>query len=105
MQYRFGKPGHVELRYPEDPKSGLSQFKYAHYSRSQTERYEISFSNHGSDYAIFDYSENRQHSAGVRVGEDTEILCVGKIKSELTKLQKLLVCDADNALNGGNCGK
>jgi hypothetical protein len=74
LQYRFGKPNNVELRYPDDPKAGPHQFKYAHYSRSQTERYEITFSNQGSDYAIFDYSENRQHRAGVRVGEDTEIL-------------------------------
>lgn len=105
LQYRFGKPDHVELRYPDDPKIGTNQFKYAHYSRYQTERYEITFSNHGSDYAIFDYRENRQHHAGVRVGENTEILCVGIIKSALAKLQTQLVCDADNALNGGNCGK
>ncbi|MDO8336528.1 MAG: hypothetical protein Q7T74_07165 [Candidatus Saccharibacteria bacterium] len=105
LQYRFGTQKHIELLYPDNPESGSSQFKFAHYSRYQAEKYEITFSNQGTDYTIFDYAESSHHRAGVRIGNDTEILCVGKIKADFTKLQMLLSCDSDNALNGENCSK
>jgi len=107
VQYRYGKPDKVELAYPDDPAQGFRQFGYAHYMRYQTERSEVGFSRGGVDYAVFDYTEEGHRSAGVRVttadGIDHEVACDGPVEGRLDALGKSLRCDADNALNGGNC--
>ena len=107
MQYRFGKPGKIEFQYPPNAAEGLLSLRLSHYARFQVDRFEVSFNNLGSDYAVFDYTEKRQHLAGVRVttpdGKEREIACVKPISSELGKLQGVLPCDTDNALNGGKC--
>src|SRR5687768_11030940 len=64
VEYRFGKPGKIELSYPKAPAD--APFRFAHYARPVTDRIEISFSAGGSDYTVFDYSEGRKRTAGVR---------------------------------------
>lgn len=107
LQYRFGSTGRTELSFPEDPSAGASSFLFAHYFRFQTDRTEVSFRNKAVDYAIFDYTEDRKRRAGVRVttadGKETELVCSGAVASRLPELKNVLRCDADNALNGGNC--
>jgi hypothetical protein len=107
LQYRYGKPGHTELVFPDKPADGVNQLRYAHYSRYQTDRSEVTFSHAGTDYAVFDYTENGKRSAGVHVtladGSEHEVMCSGPIQGHLDTLQKSLRCDTDNALNGGNC--
>jgi len=107
LQYRYGKPGKVELRYPGNPLQAPEQLLFAHYFRYQTDKIEISFKNQGVDYAIFDYSVDRQREAGVRVatadGQEREIRCTGSITDRLGELSDTLRCDADNALNIGGC--
>lgn len=107
LQYRYGRTGHVELAFPDNATQGVRQFAYAHYSRFQTERTEISFSHGDADYSLFDYTENGRRTAGVQVstedGKAAEIRCVGKIQGALSPLGKSLRCDADSALNGGKC--
>ncbi len=79
----------------------------AHYARFQTERVELSFQNDGVNYALFDYLEAGQRTAGVRVtttdGKERELACSGPITGRLGPLVKQLPCDADNALNEGAC--
>lgn len=107
LQYRFGAQDREELRFPEESIGGVDRFRFAHYSRFQTERVEVAFSTHDVDYFIFDYTEHSEHQAGVRVaphgGTERVHVCSGQITSSLTELKKSIRCDSDNALNGGNC--
>lgn len=107
LQYRYGKGAQVELQFPRTASNGPQQLLYAHYSRYQTDRSEVTFSRAGSDYAVFDYTENGQRSAGVHVttadGTEHDVRCAGSIQGQLLPLGKSLRCDSDNALNGGQC--
>jgi hypothetical protein len=107
LQYRYGTPGKIELSYPDDAAQGAKQFAFAHYSRYQTERVEISFSHGDADYTLFDYTENGKRSAGVQVatsaGKSAEIRCASEIKGTLAPMARSLRCDTDSALNGGQC--
>jgi len=105
LQYRFGRAA-PELQFPERAADGMKRFLFAHYGRYQTERIELRFDNQGAEYVLFDYQESGKHTAGVRVvtgGKSREFACSGPIASRLGELQPLLQCDADSALNGGNC--
>ena len=107
LQYRFGAMARTELRFPEDPAAGAASFALAHYFRFHTDRIEVAFRNQGVDYAIFDYKEDGKRRAGVRVttvdGKETELVCSGRITSRLGKLEGIVRCDPDNALNSGAC--
>jgi hypothetical protein len=107
LQYRFGRPGALELQVPDDPADGVRRMLFAHYARYQTDRVEVRFENQGTDYVLFDHSEAGVRRAGVRVvtadAKERELVCVGPIASRLGELRKTLKCDADNALNGGKC--
>jgi hypothetical protein len=107
LQYRFGNQGHVEFRFPEKMADSVASFRFAHYSRFQTERIEVAFRNQGVDYAVFDYTEAHIRRAGVRVvtpdGKEREFTCIGQPISRLAELKEILQCDSENALNGGNC--
>jgi hypothetical protein len=107
LQYRYGKPTQAELKFPDNPSDGVNQLRYAHYSRFQTDRSEVTFSHGGVDYALFDYTEQGKRTAGVHItladGSEHEVQCAGPIEGHLNALAKSLRCDADNALNGGVC--
>lgn len=104
LQYRFGRPGQIALTYPT---AGRPDFRYAHYFRAGVDRTEVSFRNGDADYAVFDYTEGRQRSAGVRVltasGREKTFACRGAVLSRLGALEAALPCDADSALNLGSC--
>lgn len=105
VEYRFGKPGRVELSYPATPADG--QLRFAQFSGPLTDRIEISFSVGGANYALFDYSEGKKRSAGVRAtsarGKEITTACHGPIVSRLGALKKLLPCAKESALNPGGC--
>jgi hypothetical protein len=107
LQYRYGSAAHLELQFPEQASDGAAQLRYAHYSRFQTDRSEVTFSHTDTGYAVFDYSENGKRSAGVHAttvdGKEREVRCAGPIQGQLAALGKSLACDSDNALNGGQC--
>jgi hypothetical protein len=107
FQYRFGNSNRTEFSYPMVSNESRAAFRIAHYSRYQTERYEIAFSHRGIDYVLFEYTETHGRRAGVRViGADLtarELLCVDQIHSRLNELGKVLNCDVENALNAGTC--
>jgi hypothetical protein len=77
--------------------------------RFQTENFEVSFDISGTKYSVFEYREDGEHSAGVRVskseGKEVVIQCAGKVFSRWAELEARLPCDKDNALNMGGCPK
>lgn len=106
LQYRFGKPGRVELAFPAQPEEGADAFRYAHYSRFQVDRFELRFDNAGTEYVLFDYTESGRREAGVGVtqaGKEVSVSCRMPIRSRLGELEGKLKCDTDSALTGGAC--
>jgi hypothetical protein len=108
LQYRFGRPGRIELQYPQDPAAGMDQFGFAHYKRLGTDRVEIRFVNRGTEVVLFDYQEDKApRETGVRTtrkgGKEQEVACTGPVTSRLHDLKAVLRCDAENGLNLGRC--
>ena len=107
LHYRFGTLRQIELDYPAPSDDKRPPFRYAQYTRYQTERIEVGFRNGHANYTVFDDREGRKRSAGVRVttdgGRESEWQCIGPITSHLGALAGALPCDMDNALNGGVC--
>lgn len=107
LQYRFGREGNVEFKYPQNSSEGGKSFLFADYARYQTNRTEVRFNNGGVDYVIFSYIEDNDHRAGVRVltsdGKEHEVDCMGRVAERLDELKAILPCDSDSALTGGNC--
>jgi hypothetical protein len=108
LYYRFGTSSNVELEYPNKPNGSAQHFKYAHYSRSETQRTEVTFDIGQFTYTIFDYDEERENppvSRGVRVttagsgaGEST-LNCKAAATSKLQQLEGKVPCDAESALS------
>lgn len=106
LQYRFGKPGRVELAFPARPEEGADAFRYAHYSRFQVDRFELRFDNAGTEYVLFDYVESNRREAGVGVtqgGKEISVSCRRPVRSRLGELEGKLKCDTESALTGGAC--
>ncbi len=109
LQYRYGKPGAVERQFPQARANTQQAFRYAHYSRAQVDRTEISFDNQGYRYTIFDYYEGDVTPAlavaGMRFGQhgsagrETELQCQAKPTSKLGSLESIIPRDHDNPLN------
>ena len=98
LQYRFGLPGKVELEFPKQREKTQAAFKYSHYFRAQFDQTEISFSQDGYEYAIFDdYSGEEkpaQHDQGVRItppnnGKEVTISCRGKARAQYGDLAEV----------------
>jgi hypothetical protein len=108
IQYRFGSSTtKVDLTFPKNIADGAKQFAYAHYSRYQVERTEISFKNQGTRYSVFDYTESGKRSAGVNIetpdGKESSLRCLKSTRSNLVALEKSVPCDSESALNQGIC--
>ncbi len=107
VQYRFGRPGRIELAFPANPVDAPNTMYLTNYARHQVDRVELTFTNEGVDYAVFDYVENGKRNAGVRVtpapGKEVQIACAGRVAGELAELRGALRCDPDNALSLGQC--
>jgi len=109
LQYRYGKPGTIELQFPQARANTQLAFRYAHYFRAQVDRTEITFDNQDHRYTLFDYFDSDVKPAiavaGVRVSKhrtkqsDTEMQCRARPTNKLTSLENVISRDADNALN------
>lgn len=109
LQYRFGKPGAVELQFPGERANTQLAFRYAHYFRAQVDRIEVTFDHNGYRYVIFDYRESDVkppiREAGVRVHQlgnlarQNENACSAGPNGKLGALQNVIPRDADNSLN------
>ncbi|HIV71312.1 MAG TPA: hypothetical protein H9903_10305 [Candidatus Aquabacterium excrementipullorum] len=103
LQYRFGTPQRVELRYPASANTSPRAFRWAHHSRFQADRTEVSFHNQGVDYTLFDYTEAGRREAGVDVAPGRRLPCTQTPQGRLDQLKGKLPCDEDSALNLGHC--
>lgn len=103
LQYRFGRPGKVELEFPQEKTKTQQQFRYSHYFRFQTDRTELSFRHNGFEYAVYsDYEAElkpARKETGVRVNT-TELPCGGQVIDKLSKLAEVVPCDENTALGG-----
>ncbi len=107
LQYLYGRPGRLELAYPEAAAGGPEKLSYAHYVRPDTDYTEIGFARGEIAYAVFDYREGSGRTAGVAVtladGSERRFECATPIESQLQIWSGVLRCDPDNALTGGQC--
>lgn len=109
LQYRYGKPGAIELQFPQARANTQLAFRYAHYFRAQVDRTEISFDNQDNRYTLFDYYDGEVKPAiavaGVRVGKhgtkgrETELRCQSRPASKLGYLETVIPRDHDSVLN------
>jgi len=97
LQYRFGLPGKVELEFPKQREGSSQAFRYHHYFRAQVDLTEISFTNDGIEYTVFDNYNGEEKPAtsdeGVTVsqkGKDTTLSCNGSAKVDFANLDRVL---------------
>ena len=103
LQYRFGTAQHLALQFPAAASQGYSAFRWAHHTRLQADRTEVSFRHRGVDYTLFDYTEGGRRQAGVEVASTRQLHCTDAPRGRLALLKEKLPCDADSALNLGQC--
>ncbi|MFW5837743.1 MAG: hypothetical protein ACOCVM_07020 [Desulfovibrionaceae bacterium] len=89
VQYRFGKPGAIEMTYPAN-KAGSSQaFRVSTYTRAGTSYNSLSFKNKGVEYVVYDdyVSEGGQEefASGVKVilpdKREVDIPCADMVRN------------------------
>ncbi|HEU4767880.1 MAG TPA: hypothetical protein VFS77_10910 [Pyrinomonadaceae bacterium] len=94
LQYRFGRPGKVELEFPKSREQTQKAFKYSHYFRAQVDLTEISFTSAGYQYSIVDDYNGEERPArsvqGVTVttpeGKEVTLTCRGRAKADYSSL-------------------
>jgi hypothetical protein len=98
LQYRFGLPGKIELEFPKQREQTQTAFKYSHYFRAQFDQTEISFTQDGYEYAIFDDYNGEEkparHDQGVRItppnnGKEVTLACRGKARAQYGDLAEV----------------
>jgi hypothetical protein len=107
LQYRFGRPGAIELAHPAAANDGPRTFVIARYHRYRTDRLTLRFEREGVSYTVFDDQEDGRGRGGVQVktadARVHERVCVGAVDSHLGELVGVVACDRDSALSGGRC--
>lgn len=63
IQYRFGRPGKIELEFPKSREKSQQAFKYSHYFRAKFDLTQISFISEQHEYSIFDEYNGEQRPA------------------------------------------
>jgi len=97
LQYRFGLPGKIELEFPKQREQTQTAFKYSHYFRAQFDLTEISFTQDGHQYAIFDDYNGEQkpvrHDQGIKItppnGKEITLNCGSKAKAQYDDLAEV----------------
>ena len=75
LQYRFGKPGDIDLQYPKNHAGSMSAFTIRRYTRPRTTYLKLDFVNGGYTYAIlegFGADEDPQSTATLRVTRNSD---------------------------------
>jgi hypothetical protein len=107
VQYRFGRPGAVELAYPAAADEGPKSMSIARYHRYRTDRLALRFVRDGVAYTVFDDREEGRGRGGVEVktadARVHELVCAGPFASRLSDLVGVVACDRESALAGGSC--
>jgi len=107
LQYRFGRPGAIELAYPAVANEGPKALLLARYHRYRTDRVALRFEREGVSYTVFDDQEEGRRRGGVEVktadARVHERACTGQVASRLGELIGVVACDRESALAGGTC--
>jgi hypothetical protein len=108
IQYRFGTPKKIELKFPAGQKNSIPQFKFAHYFRYRVDRIELSFSAGPYRYDVFHFYEGDVEPPETREGvtvskagaqeNDIDILCEKPAINHLHLLEDIVPCDRESAL-------
>jgi hypothetical protein len=96
LQYRFGRPDKIELRFPASSDGSHEQFVYSHYFRARFDQTSLSFVHDGYRYTLHDDYDGEQgkpvKSTSVTVepldgkGRSVEIHCRELAPSDLAAL-------------------
>jgi hypothetical protein len=107
LQYRFGKAvDNVEMQYPNRRDNSQKTLHYGHYFRAEVDRTRVYFTKEKYLYEVFTDFEGdvtpKISSKGVRSRQtssdkDHTFACVGTTINELSKLESVLSCDADES--------
>jgi hypothetical protein len=113
LQYRFGRPGAIELEFPSTREGSIGRFRYSHYVRPLVDRQDVSFDTGGHRYAVLHHYEAETQPeevyAGVEVSKQAggaasrDLPCKASVTSELIALEDVVPCDPANAL--GSCAE
>jgi hypothetical protein len=109
LQYRFGRPGAVELTFPEEKRNSQAQFLFNHYFRAQVDETQVIFKNGAYTYSIYDdYAGDikpPEKRRGVMVEnesgagpENQDFECTGPVISRLANLEEIIPCNKENPL-------
>ncbi|MCK7178501.1 hypothetical protein [Enterobacter roggenkampii] len=102
LRYTLLKDHKNEFNYESKGNEHL-EFKYNHYSRFQTDYFNVSFVNAGYKYTIFSNYENENESRGVSVTnlnskKESVYDCKSVGIDRLSDLSAKLTCDKDSVL-------
>lgn len=98
LQYRFGRPGKVELAYPKSKSGSVQAFSFWQFVQPNVTYVGLSFVNRNTRYEVFDEwgSGDGGHfmTQGVRVfqpsGKETQLLCGQPFISRLLDLEAVV---------------
>lgn len=101
LQYRFGKPGSIELEFPKERDTYQQVFTYTHYFRAQVDLTEISFTSEGHHYSIFDDYNGEERLArsvqGLKVTppkrKEVTLNCRERAKADYSNLGELFAIE------------
>jgi hypothetical protein len=68
LQYRFGRPGRVELEYPRQRQNTQTAFSYFRYTRPLVTYLGLRFQTGGYDYEVYDNSNEEAGAGGSEAG-------------------------------------
>lgn len=104
-QYRFGRPGQVELAYPTDASTGPQALLASHYSRAGVDRLSIRFETPDAEYVVYDWLETgepRRNGVDVTMtqpaGKEIHVACTGPVTIDPPAIEARLRCDSESAL-------
>lgn len=111
VRYRFGRPGRSELEFSSGSAGTQRKLRYAHYSRLQVTRTEVSFDVNQHTYTVFDSSEGDgdgfERLRGISIvlpDKSRHVLLCGKTAAgSLSEIEHFATCDAKSPLNMGRC--
>jgi hypothetical protein len=99
LQYRYGRPGKIELEFPKSGMGTQQMFQCTHYMRYQVDLTEINFEIDGYEYQIFGTYNGEEKpmiaEQGVSVSspgkpKEVSFVCRGKAKADYSSLQDVL---------------
>lgn len=110
LQYRFGRPGSLDLVFPIEKETSRQQFSFARYTRYQVAKVAVVFRNNDHSYSVFDNYDGESgtptRERGVAItGPDEHkkpmtYLCSQQAVSSLSKLESVLSCDPELSFGG-----